>query len=83
MCVEHINSPTNNAKMKIEHMYTGPSNTNLFDDMINCDPEGRLMVRILLILAVKLQQKIHVFYLCLVAIKITIYECELMQMLFK
>ncbi|GLV38363.1 uncharacterized protein CBL_13086 [Carabus blaptoides fortunei] len=44
MCVEHINSPMDNAKMKIEHIYTGPNNTNLFEDMISCDPEGRLMV---------------------------------------
>lgn len=44
MCAEHINSPLDNAKTKIEHIYTGPSDTKLFDDMINCDQEGKLMV---------------------------------------
>lgn len=45
MCVEHINSPIENAKGKVEHIYTGPSDTKLYDDMINCDQEGSLMVR--------------------------------------
>lgn len=45
MCVEHICSPMENAKMMIEHIYTGPNNTKLFDDMVNCDPEGCLMVK--------------------------------------
>lgn len=44
MCVEHIYSPVDNAKGKVEHIYTGPSDTKLFDDMINCDQEGKLMV---------------------------------------
>ncbi|XP_075215166.1 116 kDa U5 small nuclear ribonucleoprotein component [Lycorma delicatula] len=44
MCVKHIPSPADNARTKVEHIYTGPTDTQLAEDMINCDPEGRLMV---------------------------------------
>lgn len=44
MCVEHINSPVDNAKIKIDHIYTGPNTSKLYDDMSNCDQEGLLMV---------------------------------------
>lgn len=44
MCTEHILSPIDNAKRKVEHIYTGPDNTKLYDDMVNCDQEGHLMV---------------------------------------
>lgn len=39
MCVQHIPSPADNARNKVEHIYTGPTDTNLAWDMINCDPD--------------------------------------------
>lgn len=39
MCVNHIPSPAANARNKMEHIYTGPTDTNLAMDMMNCDPE--------------------------------------------
>ncbi|KAJ8956271.1 hypothetical protein NQ318_015007 [Aromia moschata] len=44
MCVEHIKSPLDNAKTKIDHIYTGPNTSKIYDDMINCDQEGVLTV---------------------------------------
>ncbi|KAK2147140.1 hypothetical protein LSH36_568g02003 [Paralvinella palmiformis] len=44
MCVEHIKSPLSNARSKVEHIYTGPLDTELAESMVNCDPEGPLMV---------------------------------------
>lgn len=44
MCVEHIHSPVENAKTKISHIYTGPNTSKIYDDMVNCDQEGLLMV---------------------------------------
>lgn len=45
MCVEHIQSPVDNAKTKINHIYTGLTSSKIYDDMVNCDQEGLLMVR--------------------------------------
>lgn len=44
MCVEHIKSPLDNAKTKIDYIYTGPHSSKVYDDMIHCDQEGLLMV---------------------------------------
>ncbi|XP_071102577.1 116 kDa U5 small nuclear ribonucleoprotein component-like [Haliotis cracherodii] len=44
MCVEHIHSPVKNAKSKIEHIYTGPADSELAEDMTHCDPDGPLMI---------------------------------------
>nr|CAD7441460.1 unnamed protein product [Timema bartmani] len=44
MCVEHIPSPVDNAKLKVEHIYTGPLDSVLAEDMCTCNPDGRLMV---------------------------------------
>lgn len=44
MCVQHIPSPADNAQLKVQHIYTGPPDTDLADDMRNCDPDGHLMV---------------------------------------
>jgi len=44
MCVQHIPSPADNAQLKVQHIYTGPLDTDLADDMRNCDPDGHLMV---------------------------------------
>lgn len=44
MCVEHIRSPLDNAKNKIDHIYTGPMEGMLYDGMASCDQTGNLMV---------------------------------------
>ncbi|XP_033104264.1 116 kDa U5 small nuclear ribonucleoprotein component-like [Anneissia japonica] len=44
MCVEHIPSPVMAAKNKVEHVYTGPSDSDLAEAMIDCDSEGPLML---------------------------------------
>ena len=43
MCVEHIKSPLSNAKRKIEHMYTGPQESDLVDMMVQCDSDVSLI----------------------------------------
>lgn len=48
MCVEHIKSPLSNARSKVEHIYTGPLDTELAESMVNCDPEvSRYLVHLL------------------------------------
>lgn len=44
MCVNHIPSPVDNARTKVESIYTGPLNSNIVRNMFACDPNGRLMV---------------------------------------
>lgn len=44
VCVNHIPSPVENAKTKVEHTYTGPLDTQFVQDMFDCNPDGRLMV---------------------------------------
>ena len=39
MCVNHIPSPLKNAKNKVEHIYTGPVDTELGEAMLDCDTE--------------------------------------------
>ena len=39
MCVKHIPSPAVAARSKVEHIYTGPIESSLAQDMVNCDPE--------------------------------------------
>lgn len=39
MCVNHIPSPAENAKNKIGTIYTGPQDTELAKDMLNCNPD--------------------------------------------
>ena len=38
MCVKHIPSPAVAARTKVEHIYTGPLESSLGEDMVNCDP---------------------------------------------
>ena len=42
MCVDHIPSPLDNAKRKIEHIYTGPMDTDLAEEMALCEAEVRI-----------------------------------------
>ena len=44
MCVEHIKSPLDNAKTKVDHVYTGPKEGMMYDNMIECNALGNLMV---------------------------------------
>ena len=44
MCVEHIRSPLDNAKTKVDHIFTGPKEGEMYSDMIQCNQNGSLMV---------------------------------------
>jgi U5 small nuclear ribonucleoprotein component len=44
MVEEHIPSPVANAAQKVGQMYSGTTETERYEDMINCDQDGRLMV---------------------------------------
>lgn len=44
MCVEHIRSPLDNAKRKVDHIFTGPKEGKIYQDMITCNQNGNLMV---------------------------------------
>lgn len=44
MCVEHIQSPLENAKKKVDHIYTGPKEGRIYQNMIDCNQNGTLMV---------------------------------------
>lgn len=39
MCVNFIKSPVDNAQTKIEHIYTGGSDSDLVEHMCQCDPD--------------------------------------------
>ena len=39
MCIHHIPSPQDNATTKVEHIYTGPQDTELAAAMHSCDPD--------------------------------------------
>ncbi|XP_037949058.1 116 kDa U5 small nuclear ribonucleoprotein component [Teleopsis dalmanni] len=44
MCVQHIRSPLDNAKRKVDHIYTGPKEGEIYKDMVQCNANGTLMV---------------------------------------
>ena len=44
MCVKYIPSPAVAARTKVEHIYTGPLESVMGEDMVNCDPNGQLVV---------------------------------------
>eukprot|EP00741_Cyanophora_paradoxa_P015747 tig00020904_g15202.t1 len=46
MVVRHVPSPAANAATKVEHIYTGPMDTEAAEAMRKCDPEGPLMVNV-------------------------------------
>ncbi|CAL1526130.1 unnamed protein product [Lymnaea stagnalis] len=46
MCVEHIPSPVENAKRKIEHIYTGPMDSDLAEEMLQCEAEVNVTVEV-------------------------------------
>ncbi|KAL2735742.1 116 kDa U5 small nuclear ribonucleoprotein component [Vespula squamosa] len=51
MCVMHVPSPQEYAPIKVQHVYTGPIDSPLAQDMVNCGPEERLMIH---------RQRVHV-----------------------
>ncbi|CAG2223450.1 116 kDa U5 small nuclear ribonucleoprotein component-like [Mytilus edulis] len=61
MIVEHIKSPMTNAQTKIEHMYTGPSDSDLAELMAQCDPEGPLMIHTTKLYPTQDATSFHVF----------------------
>jgi len=48
MCVTHVPSPQAHAPTKVQHVYTGPIDSPLAQDMINCDPDVSILISILL-----------------------------------
>ncbi|XP_046847131.1 116 kDa U5 small nuclear ribonucleoprotein component-like [Xenia sp. Carnegie-2017] len=44
MCIQHIESPKDFAKTKVEHTYNGALDTELAEAMFQCDPDGPLMI---------------------------------------
>jgi len=46
MVVDHIPSPVEGAKTKIEHTYTGPLDTDLAKAMLGCDADGPLVIQV-------------------------------------
>lgn len=44
ICVNIIPSPAQNAEKKIEHIWKGPMDSELAQNMIKCDPKGPLVV---------------------------------------
>ena len=43
MCVQHIPSPQEGARNKIEHTYTGGLDSDLGEAMAECDPDVSIM----------------------------------------
>ncbi|EWC45145.1 putative U5 small nuclear ribonucleoprotein component [Drechslerella stenobrocha 248] len=46
MVLQHIPSPVDGAKAKIESCYTGPLDSDVAQSMLTCDPNGPLVVQI-------------------------------------
>ncbi|OZJ04688.1 116 kDa U5 small nuclear ribonucleoprotein component [Bifiguratus adelaidae] len=46
MIVAHTPSPKEAAQKKVESTYTGPMDTEVAEAMMNCDPDGPLMINI-------------------------------------
>eukprot|EP01134_Creolimax_fragrantissima_P006103 CFRG6103T1 len=44
MCVQHIKSPVAHAKELVPRMYTGDMQSEVAQAMMNCDPDGPLMI---------------------------------------
>jgi len=44
MVLEHIPSPLEGAKTKVEHLYTGPLDTELANSMVTCNQDGPLVI---------------------------------------
>ncbi|KAJ8313489.1 hypothetical protein KUTeg_008050 [Tegillarca granosa] len=61
MCVDHIKSPASNAQTKIDHVYTGPGDSELAEAMCQCDPDGPLMLHTAKLYPTQDATSFHVF----------------------
>ena len=48
MLVDHVSSPANHAKIKTDHIYAGPGDNIMAEDMANCDPDVSSSLHLLL-----------------------------------
>ncbi|KAG9917293.1 1 U5 small nuclear ribonucleoprotein component, partial [Aureobasidium melanogenum] len=46
MVVDHVPSPVEGAKQKLENYYTGPTDTKTAESMLSCDQDGPLVVHV-------------------------------------
>ncbi|THZ89203.1 U5 small nuclear ribonucleo protein component [Aureobasidium pullulans] len=46
MVVDHIPSPVEGAKQKLDNYYTGPTDTKTAESMLSCDQDGPLIVHV-------------------------------------
>ncbi|PKI66741.1 110 kDa U5 small nuclear ribonucleoprotein component CLO [Punica granatum] len=46
MLIHHVPSAKDAARKKVEHIYTGPHDSMIYEAMENCDPSGPLMVNV-------------------------------------
>jgi U5 small nuclear ribonucleoprotein component len=46
MCVTHVPSPQAHAPTKVQHVYTGPTDSVLAQDMAKCDPDVSISILI-------------------------------------
>lgn len=61
MCVEHILSPVDNARRKVEHTYTGPSDSDLAEEMFRCQADGPLVIHTTKLFPTEEGTSFHVF----------------------
>lgn len=61
MVVEHVPSPVEGAKHKLENYYTGPTDTKTAKAMLECDAEGPLIVQITKLFNTQDAQGFHSF----------------------
>lgn len=46
MIVQHVPSPIDGAKQKVDHYYTGPTDTKVAESILKCDQDGPLVIQI-------------------------------------
>lgn len=61
MVVQHIPSPVEGAKQKLEKYYTGPTESKTAESMLKCDPDGPLVVHITKLFSTQDAQGFHSF----------------------
>lgn len=61
MVVQHIPSPVEGAKQKLEKYYTGPTDSKTAESMLACDPDGPLVVQITKLFSTQDAQGFHSF----------------------
>jgi translation elongation factor EF-G len=79
MCVQHIPSPVDNAKLKVQHIYTGPLDTDLAEDMCNCDPDVSTYAFAMLTVPEHVHEILFKFTECYVVVNIFCFVFEKFQ----